>query len=111
MKLNTISRNAETYLVCQTKLITQMTQKLSFIIYFRKSSSTNLPPCLEVQIVIAVVLSQIELSQQGIREWLNNKWNKGLMPTHQWAEQVQLTPLWPILIWVAACLTRTTHML
>ena len=85
-----------------------MTQKQSYIIYFKKSSNTRVPPFREVQIVM-MRLSQIELSQREIDSWL--LWTKGLMLTPKWAALALLTLHWPTLIWVTVCLTRTTHML
>ena len=111
MKWNIISRNVETYLVLAAKSITRMTQRPFYIIYFRRSSSTNPPPFREAQIANLVMLSRIEQTQQYeiIQSWL--PWTKGLMLTPLWAQLALQILQWPILIWERVCLTRTTHML
>ena len=85
-----------------------MIQKLFSIIYFRKSSNTSPARCHEVRVIVRM------LSQIGFLRQVNPSSMltiKGLMPTRLWAAPVQPILHWLILIWMEACLTRTTLML
>ncbi len=85
-----------------------MIQKLFSIIYFRKSSNTSPAPYHEVRVIVRM------LSQIGFLRQVNPSSMltiKGLMQTRLWAAPVQPILHWLILIWMEACLTRTTLML
>jgi len=87
------------------KLAIQTIQKLSFTIYFRKSSNTRVPPPLEAPKVKFTVIWRMvqetteEQTKSHNTKWVPRPWNKGQtqMLIQGWAVALP-TLLWPTLI-------------
>ena len=98
--LSTTSKNAATYWVSVRKLATPTILRLFFIIYFRKSSNTRVPPPLEAPKVMTFTQTWLML-QESIElpittQWV--PWTKGQMLIQVWAVNNLRTLLWLTLI-------------
>ena len=100
MMLNTTSKSVVTYWVSAHKLTTPTIRRPYSIIYFRKSSSTRVPPPLEAPKVdrksTQIWLMLLEtIEEHKIKPVL---WTKGQMLIQEWAVTALRILLWPTLI-------------
>ena len=98
--LNTTSKSVVTFWVSAHRLTTPTIRRPSYIIYFRKSSSTRVPPPLEAHKVnrkfTLIWLMLQETTEE--RKTMPVLWTKGQMLIQEWAVTALRILLWPTLI-------------